>query len=71
MTIGLVHLSPSVFPLDQKTRLKCAAPQCEKPILFCDTVIFNWVDGQKFANAGFCCYACALTSMSTINMPRA
>lgn len=71
MKIGLVHLSPLVFPLDQKTRLKCAANGCEKPMLFCESVIFNWVDGQKFANAGFCCYACALTSMSTENMPMA
>lgn len=71
MTLGLVCLPPSVFPLDQRTRLTCAANQCVTPVLFCDAVIFNWVDGQKFVNAGFCSHACALNSISTTNMPRA
>lgn len=71
VTLGFVHLSPSIFPIDPKMRLKCAANQCEKSVLFCDAVIFNWVDRQKFSNAAFCSYACALSSVLTTNMPRA
>lgn len=67
----IVNLSPAVFPLDQRTPLTCASTACTKQIMFCEAIVWNWHDGTKSMNAGFCSNACALDSMATEGMPRA
>ena len=69
--IAFTNLSPAVFPLDQRTPLKCVNGDCNKQIMFCEAVIFNWHDGAKHNNAGFCTNVCALTCMTPPTMARA
>jgi hypothetical protein len=69
--LNFTHFDPGIFPLSQNTPLKCANGSCDKPMLFCEAVIFNWHDGKQHHNAGFCTSACALTCMNPATMAKA
>ena len=68
--LDFTNLSPAVFPLDQRTPLKCANVTCETTFLFCEAVIWNWTD-TKVNNAGFCSHEHALDAMNHQAMGRA
>lgn len=68
--LAFTNLSPVVFPLDQRTPLKCANVSCEKTVLFCEAIVWHWHD-TKPNNAGFCGHQCALDAMNYAAMGRA
>lgn len=69
--LNLIPLSPSIFPLDQRTELKCANKECGTSFMFCDAIVWNYHDGSRSNNNGFCSHTCALDCMQPSALPRA